>query len=75
MKTVTKAVIGLSAAGVAYLLVQKSRNEICVEALNRATIHGFVSTAMRRYARRLLRILSGGAKWARLAACITGARR
>jgi CubicO group peptidase (beta-lactamase class C family) len=44
MKTVTKAVIGLSAAGVAYLLVQKSRNEICVEAPNRAEIHGFVNT-------------------------------
>jgi len=47
MKTVTKAVIGLSAAGVAYLLVQKSRNEICVEAPNRAEIHGFVNTGRR----------------------------
>src|SRR5512132_726837 len=44
MKTATKAVIGLSAAGVAYLLVQKYKNEICVEGPNRADIHGFVNT-------------------------------
>jgi CubicO group peptidase (beta-lactamase class C family) len=46
MKTLTKAVIGLSAAGAAgaaYVLIQKSRNEVSVEAVNRLDIHGFVS--------------------------------
>jgi hypothetical protein len=46
MKTLTKAVIGLSAAGAAgaaYVLIQKSKNEVSVEAVNRGDIHGFVS--------------------------------
>ena len=46
MKTLTKAVIGLSAAGAAgaaYVLIQKSRNEVSVDAVNRLDIHGFVS--------------------------------
>ncbi|HSE32559.1 MAG TPA: serine hydrolase domain-containing protein [Pyrinomonadaceae bacterium] len=43
MKTLTKAVIGLSAAGAAYVLVQKSRHAISVEAAPRAEIHGFVN--------------------------------
>lgn len=43
MKTLTKAVIGLSAAGVAYVLVQKSRNASSVEVPTRVQIHGFVS--------------------------------
>lgn len=46
MKTLTKAVIGLSAAGAAgaaYVLIQKSKNEVSVEAANRVDIHGFVS--------------------------------
>lgn len=46
MKTLTKAVIGLSAAGAAgaaYLLIQKSRHEISAEAANHVDIHGFVS--------------------------------
>jgi CubicO group peptidase (beta-lactamase class C family) len=42
MKTLTKAVIGLSAAGAAYVLVQKSRHAIS-ETQQRAEIHGFVS--------------------------------
>jgi CubicO group peptidase (beta-lactamase class C family) len=44
MKTLTKAVIGLSAAGAAYLLIQKSRNEISLEGPNRVEIQGFVSS-------------------------------
>ena len=46
MKTLTKAVIGLSAAGAAgaaYVLIQKSRNEISAEAPTRVEVHGFVS--------------------------------
>jgi CubicO group peptidase (beta-lactamase class C family) len=43
MKTLTKAVIGLSAAGAAYVLVQKSRNAISVEIPPRVQIHGYVS--------------------------------
>ena len=46
MKRLTKAVIGLSAAGAAgaaYILIQKSRNGIAGEAPSRAEIHGFVS--------------------------------
>jgi len=46
MKTLSKAVIGLSAAGAAgaaYVLIQKSKNEVSVEAANRVDIHGFVS--------------------------------
>ena len=44
MKKLTKTVIGLSAAGAAYVLVQKSRNAVAVEAPNRVDIHGFVSS-------------------------------
>jgi CubicO group peptidase (beta-lactamase class C family) len=47
MKTLTKAVVGLSAAGAAgaaYVLIQKSRHEISAEAPARVEIHGFVST-------------------------------
>jgi CubicO group peptidase (beta-lactamase class C family) len=44
MKTLTKAVIGLSAAGAAYLLVQKSRNASSVEIPTRVEIHGYVSS-------------------------------
>jgi hypothetical protein len=47
MKTLTKAVVGLSAAGAAgaaYVLIQKGRNEISAEAGNCVEIHGFVST-------------------------------
>ena len=43
MKKLTKAVIGLSAAGAAYALIQKCRNEMSVEAPSRVDIHGFVS--------------------------------
>lgn len=46
MKKLTKAVLGLSAAGAAgaaYILIQKSRNGIAIEAPSRAEIHGFVS--------------------------------
>lgn len=46
MKTLTKAAIGLSAAGAAgaaYVLVQKRRNEIAVETTHPVEIHGFVS--------------------------------
>jgi CubicO group peptidase (beta-lactamase class C family) len=44
MKTLTKAVIGLSAAGAAYVLIKKRKNEHADEALNHAEIHGFVSS-------------------------------
>ena len=44
MKTLTKALIGLSAAGAAYVLIQKSKNEIAVEVPRGAEIHGFVSS-------------------------------
>lgn len=44
MKTLTKAVIGLSAAGAAYLLIQKSRNEASLEVPQRVDIHGFVKS-------------------------------
>jgi CubicO group peptidase (beta-lactamase class C family) len=43
MKTLTKAVIGLSAAGVAYVGVQKIRHAVSDELENRVEIHGFVS--------------------------------
>jgi CubicO group peptidase (beta-lactamase class C family) len=47
MKTLTKAVIGLSAAGAAgavYVAIQKSRNEISAKDPTRIAIHGFVSS-------------------------------
>ena len=40
----TKAVIGLTAAGAAYVLVQKTRHAISNEARSRAEIHGFVTS-------------------------------
>jgi CubicO group peptidase (beta-lactamase class C family) len=43
MRTRTKAIIGLSAVGAAYLLIQKSRNGTDVEFPHRVEIHGFVS--------------------------------
>ena len=43
MKTLTKAVIGLSAAGAAYVGVQKIRHAVSDEAEERVEIHGFVS--------------------------------
>lgn len=46
MKKLTKAVIGLSAAGAAgaaYVLVQKSRHAISVEVPTQVQIHGYVS--------------------------------
>ena len=42
MRTLTKAVIGLSAAGAAYVLVQKSRLTIAAEVPTRVQIHGYV---------------------------------
>ena len=47
MKTLTKAAIGLSAAGAAgavYVAIQKSRNEISAQDPTRIAIHGFVSS-------------------------------
>ena len=44
MKTLTKAAIGLSAAGVTYMLVQKNRRAISVEGSQCAEIHGFVTS-------------------------------
>lgn len=43
MKLLTKAAIGLGAAGAAYVLVQKTRSAIAEETLSPAEIHGFVS--------------------------------
>ena len=43
MKLLTKAAIGLGAAGAAYVLVQKTRSAVSDEAGNGAEIHGFVS--------------------------------
>jgi CubicO group peptidase (beta-lactamase class C family) len=43
MKLLTKAVIGIGAAGAAYVLVQKRKKAMFDEAHNRAEIHGFVS--------------------------------
>lgn len=43
MKLLTKAALGLGAAGAAYVAVQKRRNAIFDETQNRAEIHGFVS--------------------------------
>src|SRR4026207_1347420 len=43
MKPLTKAIIGLSAAGAAYGLIRKSKKEIAVEGQRAAEIHGFVS--------------------------------
>jgi CubicO group peptidase (beta-lactamase class C family) len=43
MKTLTKAVIGISAAGAAYVGVQKIRHRVSDEPENRVEIHGFVS--------------------------------
>lgn len=44
LNPLTKTVIGLTAVGAAYLLVQKRRNVISSEARSRAEIHGFVSS-------------------------------
>ena len=47
MKTLTKAAIGLSAAGAAgavYVAIQKSRNEISAKGPTRIEVHGFVSS-------------------------------
>src|SRR4026207_107093 len=44
MKPLTKAIIGLSAAGAAYGLIRKSKKEIAVEVQRAAEIHGFVSS-------------------------------
>ena len=43
MKTLTKAVIGLSAAGAAYVGVQKIRHAVSDEAAESVEIHGFIS--------------------------------
>jgi CubicO group peptidase (beta-lactamase class C family) len=43
MKRLTKTVIGLSAAGAAYFLIQKRRNAVSVEVWHPVEIHGFVS--------------------------------
>ena len=43
MNSLTKAVIGLGAAGAAYVWVQKRRTAVSDEAQNRVEIHGFVS--------------------------------
>lgn len=43
MNSLTKAAIGLSAAGAAYVLVQKRKHAVSTEATNRVDIHGFVS--------------------------------
>jgi CubicO group peptidase (beta-lactamase class C family) len=46
MKTLTKAAIGLSAAGAAgaaYVLIKKSRNEVVAETRRNVDVHGFVS--------------------------------
>jgi CubicO group peptidase (beta-lactamase class C family) len=43
MKSLTKAAIGLGAAGAAYVWVQKRRNAMLDEAQNPIEIHGFVS--------------------------------
>ena len=43
MKALTKAVIGLSAVGAGYVLVQKSRKAIAVEVPARAQIYGYVN--------------------------------
>lgn len=43
MKLLTKTIIGLTAAGAAYLLVQKRRNRAINETMSRIGIHGFVS--------------------------------
>ena len=43
MKTLTKAAIGLSAAGAAYVAVQKIRHGVSDEPASRVEIHGFVS--------------------------------
>jgi hypothetical protein len=42
MKTLTKAVIGLSAAGAAYVGVQKIRHGLSDELQDRVEVHGFV---------------------------------
>lgn len=44
MKTLTKAAIGLSAAGAAYILIQKSRHEVSIEAPAGVDVHGFVKS-------------------------------
>lgn len=43
VKPLTKAVIGLTAAGATYVLVQKTRHAISLEATGHAEIHGFVT--------------------------------
>ena len=43
MKTLTKAVIGLSAVGATYVGIQKIRHGVSVERENHVDVHGFVS--------------------------------
>jgi CubicO group peptidase (beta-lactamase class C family) len=42
MRTITKAIIGLTAAGAVYVLAQKRRDAISAKARNPVEIHGFV---------------------------------
>jgi len=44
MNSLTKAAIGLTAAGAAYVLVQKRKHAVSGEDTNRVDIHGFVSS-------------------------------
>jgi len=44
LNSLTKAAIGLTAAGTAYVLVQKRRHLVASEVSRQATVHGFVSS-------------------------------
>src|SRR5688500_7739582 len=44
VKPLTKAVIGLTAAGAAYVLVRKIKHDVSSEARSPAEIHGFVTS-------------------------------
>jgi CubicO group peptidase (beta-lactamase class C family) len=44
MNPLTKAVVGLTAAGAAYVWAQKRRNAMAGEAPNRVEVHGYVSS-------------------------------
>ena len=74
----TKTLVGLTAAtaaGAAYVWVQKKRNDIFVEATKPVEVHGFVNSGYEAVAKHLPRIFPVMARLAQPAAFITRVRR
>jgi hypothetical protein len=69
------ALIGVTAAGAAYVLAQKKKAAALNEAPNTAEIHGFVNPDTKRYARLSQRTSHDGARLAQPVVCITKAKK